>query len=271
MPPVERVMAEMDIQTDIVEEEEEEESKAESSSSAQAPTDEPPAYPGPSSPHSSLADKAREAQEHAEKEEQAELAVLRKWHRSLDVMDMKDILMHSPRGSLSVSKEIMKDWARVQRAAGVDCSVVDRLLQNAAAAGVIDGEDEEEEEEEDKTIFEGSATRLSSLRRLSTHLPNLPTNIKLSSYIPQTLIVTSLSVLFGVMLAPHMGNQMNEPIGGANYYDRRAWSTFNTLGGGGEGFPGFAIGGNQGADGALWKVLEAVVGGGARIARGLPT
>lgn len=247
-------MAETDIQTDMIEEEDT--ASPSSSQTPTVPTDEPPAYPGPSS-HSSLADKARETQQ-AEKEEQAELSVLRKWHRSLDVMDVKDILSHSPRGSLSVSKDIMKDWARVQRAAGVDCTVVDRLLRNAT------GSDEEGEEEENDTISE---YRL-SFRRLSTHLPNF----KFTSYIPQTLIFTSLSIMVGVVLAPHMGNQMNEPIGGATYYDRRAWSSFNTLGGGGEGFPGFGVGGHQGgAENALWKVVEAIVGGGARYVRGLPT
>lgn len=243
-------MAEMDIQTDVVVEEEDE-SKA-ASSSAQVPSDEPPAYPGPSSSR---------AQEEAEKEEQAELSVLRKWHHSLGTLDINDVLKNSPKGSLSVSKDILKDWARVQRAAGVDCSVVDRLLRSAAAAGGID-------EEEDEEASETSRESRLSLRRLSTHLPNLPGNIKLTSYIPHTVIVTTLSLIIGAVLAPHM-NPANEPIGGATYYDRRAWSSFNTLGGGGEGFPGFGVQG--GTEGALWKVVEAVLGGGARYARGLPT
>ncbi|KAJ4482191.1 hypothetical protein J3R30DRAFT_3732301 [Lentinula aciculospora] len=261
--PVERLMAEMDIQTEVEEEEEEEDHSTVSSSTPTptVPSDEPPAYPGPST--SSHVEKAREAEEQREKEEQAELVVLRKWHRSLegrDVVDVKDILTHnSPGSGFSVPKDIMKDWARVQRAAGIDCGIMERLLATAAAE-----EDIEEEEKKEPT-----KSRL-SLRRFSTRIPNLPVDI--SSYIPPTLIYSSLSVLVGVMLAPHIANQMNDPYGGATYYDRRAWSSFNNLGGGGEGFPGFGAGGYQGgAESALWKVLEAVFGGGARYARGLPT
>ncbi|KAJ3989747.1 hypothetical protein F5890DRAFT_1484005 [Lentinula detonsa] len=268
-PPVERVMAEMDIQTDELEEEDDS-SVSSSTPTPTVPSDEPPAYPGPSTSH---AEKAREAEEQREKEEQAELSVLRKWHRSLegrDVTDVKDILMHnSPGRGLSVPKNIMKDWARVQRAAGIDCGVVEKLLATAAADGVDDEDAQEEEaEEESKESFK---SRL-SLRRLSSRIPHLPANLNISSYIPPTLIYSSLSVLVGVMLAPHIAQQINDPYGGATYYDRRAWSSFNNLGGGGEGFPGFGAGGYQGGtEGALWKVLEAVFGGGARYARGLPT
>ncbi|KAJ3716970.1 hypothetical protein C8R42DRAFT_611397 [Lentinula raphanica] len=267
-PPVERVMAEMDIQTD----EPEEEDKSTVSSSTPTPTpavpsDEPPAYPGPST---SQAEKAREAEEQREKEEQAEFAVLRRWHRSLeggDGMDIKDILMHnSPGTGLSVPKNIMKEWARVQRAAGIDCGVVERLLATAVADEALDEDLEEEEEKKEPSKAS------SSLRRLSARIPRLPAHLNITSYIPPTLIYSSLSVLVGVMLAPHIAQQMNEPYGGATYYDRRAWSSFNNLGGGGEGFPGFGAAGHQGGtEGALWKVLEAVFGGGARYARGLPT
>ncbi|KAJ4491322.1 hypothetical protein C8J55DRAFT_469380 [Lentinula edodes] len=262
LPPVERVMTEMDIQTDILEEED----NLTGSSSTPTPTvpsDEPPAYPGPSTSH------AEKAEEQREKEVQAELAVLRKWHRSLegrDVMDIKNIILHNTSGTgLSVPKGIMKDWARVQRVAGIDCDVVEQLL----ATAVADEDMVEDEEEEGKK--ESFKSRL-SLRRFSPRIPHLPANLNISSYIPPTLIYSSLSVLIGVMLAPHIANQMNEPYGGATYYDRRAWTSFNNLGGGGEGFPGFGAAGYQGGtEGALWKVLEAVFGGGARYARGLPT
>ncbi|KAF9077614.1 hypothetical protein BDP27DRAFT_1441669 [Rhodocollybia butyracea] len=248
--PVERLMAEIDIQTEAVEKEEEA-----TTSTPTIPTDEPPAYPGPST--SSQAEKVRTAEEEREKEEQAELAILRKWHHTLqgrDALDVKDVFMHSSRGTgLSIPKTIMKDWARVQRTAGVDCGIVERLLAAAAEDAV--------EEEDD---HEPSESRL-SLRRLSNRIPS---QFKLTTYIPQSVIYGSLSLIVGVVLAPHIAHQMNDPYGGANYYDRRAWASFNNLGGGGEGFGGGAHGG---AEGAVWRVLEAIVGGGARYARGMPT
>ncbi|KAJ3851945.1 hypothetical protein EV368DRAFT_83038 [Lentinula lateritia] len=263
IPPAERVMTEMDIQTDVLEDEEDNLKGSSSTATPTVPSDEPPAYPGPSTSHS------ENAEEQKEKEVQAELAVLRKWHRSLegrDVMDIKNIIMHNSSGNgLSVPKGIMKDWARVQRVAGIDCDVVERLL----ATAVADEDMVEDEEEEGKK--ESLKSRL-SLHRFSSRIPHLPARLNISSYIPPTLIYSSLSVLIGVMLAPHIANQMNEPYGGATYYDRRAWTSFNNLGGGGEGFPGFGAAGYQGGtEGALWKVLEAVFGGGARYARGLPT
>ncbi|KAF5389275.1 hypothetical protein D9757_003497 [Collybiopsis confluens] len=224
--PVERTMSEMDIQTEKVEEEEEDESS------------------------SSIYEKERER----EREEQAELAVLRKWHRSrqgTDALDIREILTHCPPDDISLPKGIMKDWARIRRIAGVDCDVVERLLV-AAAAEDIEGESQDQE-----GVKTGDSGSRLSLRRLSTHLPNF----KLSSYIPPMVLYGSLSVIVGVVLAPHMANQMID-YGGATAYDRRAWASFNALGAGGEGFPGFGAGGyGGGAEGALWRVLEAVIGG----------
>ncbi|KIK69591.1 hypothetical protein GYMLUDRAFT_212220 [Collybiopsis luxurians FD-317 M1] len=255
--PVEREMAEMDIQTEEMEEEDESSSSS-TTATPTVPTDEPPAYPGPST---SQSEKEREQ----EREEQAELAVLRKWHRSQqgrDALDIREILKHGSRGDFSVPKGIMEDWARIQRVAGVDCDVVERLLIAAAAEGINDQDNQEPSSKDE------SESRL-SLRRLSSHLPNLPT--KLSSYIHPMVVYGSLSVIVGVVLAPHMANQMIE-YGGATAYDRRAWASFNALGAGGEGFPGFGAGRyGGGAEGALWRVLEAVIGGGARYARGMPT
>ncbi|KXN81216.1 hypothetical protein AN958_05731 [Leucoagaricus sp. SymC.cos] len=135
-----------------------------------------------------------------------------------------------------------------------------------------------------------SSTSSSSSTKSSftTTLTNLAT---------QTLLVTSASAVVFVVLTPYLLSSLssvgpNIP-GGPTAYDRAAWASFNALGGGGgEGFAfapsqgwfgaapaaggvGGGILGGVGGDGqateAVWKVLERVGGGAARMARGWPT
>jgi len=66
-----------------------------------------------------------------------------------------------------------------------------------------------------------------------------------------------------VFFMTHGSSQVVIP-GGPTYYDRAAWSSFNTMHANGEGFAG---------DGTsvVWNFLSRLSGGAARIVQGWPT
>lgn len=66
-----------------------------------------------------------------------------------------------------------------------------------------------------------------------------------------------------LIMGPYIAAQYT-PVGGATYYDRAAWSSFNSMQAPGEGF------GHDGTS-ALWRLVERVGFGAARIAGGWPT
>ncbi|KAF5359695.1 hypothetical protein D9756_003571 [Leucocoprinus leucothites] len=140
-----------------------------------------------------------------------------------------------------------------------------------------------------------SSPSSSGQKSFSTTLTNLAT---------QTLLFASASAVVFVALTPYLLSTLS-PLanipGGPNGYDRAAWASFNALGGGGGegiafapraaaaagwlpfggghafdgGLGGAGAGGGMAGNGqateAVWRVLERVGGGAARMARGWPT
>ena len=77
------------------------------------------------------------------------------------------------------------------------------------------------------------------------------------------MLFVGATALVLLAAAPYMAPQYAVP-GGATYYDRAAWNSFNSIHAGGEMFA---------PDGtaAVWNFIGRVGGGAARIARGWPT
>ncbi|KAF5327753.1 hypothetical protein D9619_004089 [Psilocybe cf. subviscida] len=256
--PAPRITMEMEIQTDAVEVAAEpsrspspapEESMASSSSTIVPPT------PKPSAKH--LADQLDEPPAYnqvteADKEEREwRLAAdtLKKWHQGVQI----------PLGPVAggVSEETAEDWKAIKRELGVDCMVIDRLIAASTSSADAAGT---------STSVDGK-TRTAARRRgrfyniYNTYVygdkgsggASLATNI-----VSYGLMAFGAGALAVLAVAPHMASQDAVP-GGATYYDRAAWNSFNSFHGAGEGFApdGTAV---------VWSFLGRVGGGAARMA-----
>ena len=177
----------------------------------------------------------------------------------------------------------VEDWEKVKKEFGVSCAVIDKMVENSEVAG------------EDKTEEgEGSGKKARKSGRLyniyNTYVYGSSSSSPASSHPPNSHSVLTSSMLFIsasalVLLAvtpyvlPHYASHVSGGgvPGGATYYDRAAWQSFNSMAGGaGEGFVmGFGGRGGGGAmdygTKAVWSVLGRVGGGAARMARGWPT
>lgn len=170
------------------------------------------------------------------------------WHSGLKVPPL--------RSSVQVSADMLEEWRALKAEVGMGCSVLDRALEGAAAA----------------TKNAPSSSR----RRKSGRFYNIYNTYVyggdgyngLAGKMPwgglashALLCVGASAVVFFVM-SPFLAHQYVVP-GGPSYYDRSAWSSFNTMYPAGEGFAGE---GNI----AMWNFLGRLGGGAARIARGWP-
>ena len=79
----------------------------------------------------------------------------------------------------------------------------------------------------------------------------------------QLLICVGASALVAFLMGQAMAPQYSIP-GGPTYYDRAAWSSFNSMQAAGEGFTGDSTA-------AVWTFLGRLGGGAARTLRGWPT
>jgi hypothetical protein len=176
------------------------------------------------------------------------IETLRIWHSGLKV---------PLRSSLEVSAEVLEEWRALKAEVGIGCKVLDRALEEAAAAAT-------------------KSAALTSRRRKTGRFYNIYNTYVyggsgydgLAGKMPwgglashALLCVGASAVVFFVM-SPFLAHQYVVP-GGPSYYDRSAWSSFNAMHPAGEGFAGE---GNV----AVWNFLGRVGGGAARIARGFP-
>lgn len=260
--PPPRITVEMEIQTEDVEVEPSrspspghDESLASSSSTIVPPTpkgrtkplehlDEPPAY-----------NQVTAADAEA-REWRAAADTLKKWHRGLEVP-----FTPVPGG---VSEEALEEWKALKAELGVDCGVIDKLLaasvvraDGSSGSGAARGGPEAPKAQRGGRFYniyntyvygdKGGAAAASPVAGLAG----------------QAMLFVGASALVLLAAAPYMAPQYAVP-GGATYYDRAAWNSFNSIHAGGEMFA---------PDGtaAVWNFIGRIGGGAARIARGWPT
>lgn len=265
-PPTPRITVEMEIQTETEEVQTVEssrspspmhdESLASSSSTIVPPTpkptakrlepfDEPPAYNQVTG-----ADEWRLAAD-----------TLKKWHGNVK-------MPFEPLAG-GVSPEAVEEWKALKHELGVECMVIDKLIDASGerAEGTASGSG---------AGARGSAKDAGKPRRggrfyniYNTYVygdKSAPSSVQVSGVLSQAIMLVGASALVILAVTPYMAPQNAIP-GGATYYDRAAWNSFNSMHGGvGEGF-GMAPDGTA----AVWNFLGRVGGGAARIARGWPT
>ncbi|KAF8150111.1 hypothetical protein B0H34DRAFT_757412 [Crassisporium funariophilum] len=255
--PLPRITMEMEIQTEEQEEEpsrspspQHMESMASSSSTVVPPTpkplskeldhehaDQPPAY-------NQITEHDRE-----EREWRVAAETLKKWHNGVKIP------FEAVAGG--ISEEAIEEWKALKQELGVECMVIDKIV--ASSDKIASGSR--------LSVKDGKATARRGGRFYNiynTYVYGDKTTSSFTSGIAgQAIMVVGASALVILAVTPYMVPHYSVP-GGATYYDRSAWNSFNSLQAGGEGF---------GPDGtaAVWNFLGRVGGGAARIARGWPT
>lgn len=253
-PEVEaKVTANAEIQTDepelsassSLQSEDDDETLASSSSTLIPPT--PKAHPEDLHPHPH--DLPPDYNDVAEQDRDA-LAIrvanetLKKWHKGLK-LPIEPIV-----GGVSV--DAIEDWKALKEELGVECSAIDRIVEESAKTGLP------------RTPKEGEHPRRRRSRFYNIYNTYFYGDPEGGSYMPtsQFLFCIGASAAVAFVVGQAMAPQYVVP-GGATYYDRAAWSSFNSIQASGEGF------GSDGA--AVWSFLGKLGGGAARTLRGWPT
>ena len=164
---------------------------------------------------------------------------LRTWHSGLNKLPL--------RPCVGVSAETLEEWRALKAEVGIGCTVIDRALEDAATPRLQKG----------NRFYNIYNTYVyGGGNGVAGRLP-------WSGLASHAMLCVGASVVVFVAMSPFMPHQYVVP-GGPTYYDRAAWSSFNTMHASGEGFPGDGTA-------AVWNFLGRVGGGAARIARGWPT
>ena len=267
----ERPLASMDIQTDP---EPEPEPETRNMVSMEIQTDEPEPLPANAlgledvdsmaSSSSTLLpptpkQKAEELQDHENdlppdyhqvtSQEREELAIrvaeetVKQWHHGLKLP-----IQPIPGG---VSLETAEDWKALKEELGVECSVIDKLVEESQRNGG------------------GRRDSERSGRRKSSRFYNVYNTYVYGGDSEGSSVLSTSQLLFCVGVSAAVAfvvGQATAPQyaipGGLTPYDRAAWSSFNSIRATGEGFPG------DGA--AVWDFIGRIGGGAARTLRGLP-
>ncbi|KAI0313862.1 hypothetical protein OF83DRAFT_1064773 [Amylostereum chailletii] len=272
--PPPRVTVEMEVQTDAVEEPvlsrspspppEEEESMASSSSTVLPPTprantidllaippESPPSYNTATSlshhieqllnatdpSFSNLTDPQQR------REYIAAAEVIKSHHPGLHIP------MHTVPGG--ISEENAEDWRMLKEEVGVGCLVIDKVIERGTSVSRKDG-------------GPGARRRGRFYNIYNTYVyggggEGAPNGFPAS----QLIMAMAASAVVFVAMSPFLTQPYAVP-GGPTYYDRAAWSSFNTMHAAGEGFS------NDGTA-AVWNFLGRLGGGAARVVRNWPT
>ncbi|KAI9454398.1 hypothetical protein BJY52DRAFT_729492 [Lactarius psammicola] len=168
---------------------------------------------------------------------------LRSWHNGLKL---------PLRQCVDVSAETLEEWRALKSEVGIGCKVIDRAFEDAVTNSTPTSR-----RQKSNRFYNIYNTYVYGGNSVAGRLPPW------SGLASHALFCVGASAVVFFAMSPFMPHQYVVP-GGPTYYDRAAWSSFNTMHATGEGFPG------EGTT-AVWNFLGRVGGGAARIARGWPT
>ncbi|EDR05936.1 uncharacterized protein LACBIDRAFT_329462 [Laccaria bicolor S238N-H82] len=155
-----------------------------------------------------------------------------------------------------ISEEAAREWQALKEELGVQCAVIDKIVASSERAS----SSRKDQKRRSKfyniynTYVYGGGDKSSSSNSYNS------VTIGMAG---QALMVVGVSALAMLVMSPYMVPHYSVP-GGATYYDRTAWHSFNSMQAAGEGF-------SPDGTAAVWNFLGRVGGGAARIARGWPT
>ncbi|KAG6898670.1 hypothetical protein C0993_005247 [Termitomyces sp. T159_Od127] len=170
----------------------------------------------------------------------------------------------------SISPEAVEEWRALKEELGVECLVIDKLIEQSQAARATSSKARNNRQRRSTR-----ASRFYNIYNTYVYGSNKSPSSS-SSSLPFPSTSASIAIWIGasalVLLAatPYLVPQYGVAVpGGPTYYDRAAWSSFNSMQAAGEGFSPDAYG--AGGASVWWSLLGRVGGGAARIARGWPT
>ena len=245
--PIPRITASIEVQTDAPEADAEpvpsrspspieEESLASSSSTVLPPT------PKGGLAHSDL------PPSYSQVTSSEPLETLQKWHHGLQLP-----ISGLPSG---ISEDAAEEWRSLKAELGVECAVIDQIVEASTKTGPRPSSEKTNKFYNiyNTSVYGGDKDGSGSGAGGGSFGLNIA---------KQLLFCMGASACMYLVMGPYIAAQYT-PVGGATYYDRAAWSSFNTMQAPGEGF---------GYDGtsALWNIVGRVGYGAARIAGGWPT
>jgi hypothetical protein len=165
---------------------------------------------------------------------------LRKWHPGLE-LPLKAI----PGG---VSEDAIADWKALKAELGVECTAIDRIVEESARTGLP------------RESKDARRSRFYNIYNTYVYGGKGYTLLSTSQIMFVVGATAATAFLLGQAMTPH-----HSPFGAPVYYDRAAWSSFNSIQTVREGFPG------DGSTAAFWSIIGRIGGGAARTLRGFPT
>lgn len=173
---------------------------------------------------------------------------LQKWHHGLQLP-----ISGLPSG---ISDDAAEEWRSLKAELGVECAVIDQIVEASTKTGPRPSSQRNNKFYNiyNTYVYGGDKDGSGSGAGGGSFGLNIA---------KQLLVCMGASACMYLVMGPYIAAQYT-PVGGATYYDRAAWSSFNTMQAPGEGF---------GYDGtsALWNIVGRVGYGAARIAGGWPT
>ncbi|KAI0292829.1 hypothetical protein B0F90DRAFT_1671038 [Multifurca ochricompacta] len=167
---------------------------------------------------------------------------LQSWHGGLKV---------PLRPRTGVSAELLEEWRALKSEVGIGCGVFDRVLEDAAAPSV-------------PTNRRRKSSRFYNIYNTYVYGgEGVAGRVPWGGLVSHALLCAGASAVVFFAMSPLLAHHYVVP-GGPTYYDRAAWSSFNSMHPSGEGFSGENTA-------AVWNFLGRLGGGAARIARGWPT
>ena len=189
-----------------------------------------------------------------EREWRVAAETLKKWHNGLKIP------FEPVEGG--ISEETIEDWKALKQELGVECMVIDKIVANSDRTNIASTSRPPKEQ---KARSSGRFYNIYNTYVYGdSNKPPSPTSGGfLFGFASQAVVIMGASALVLMAATPYLTPNYSIP-GGATYYDRSAWNSFNSMQAAGEGF---------GPDGtaAVWNFLGRVGGGAARMARGWPT
>jgi hypothetical protein len=156
-----------------------------------------------------------------------------------------------------ISEEVAREWKALKEELGVECAVIDKIVASSERSAPPNGNGNGKKRR----------SRFYNIYNTYVYGANKSSSSSTSSgtigMAGQALMVVGVSALAMLVMSPYVVPHYSVP-GGATYYDRTAWHSFNSMQAAGEGF-------SPDGTAAVWNFLGRVGGGAARIARGWPT
>lgn len=176
------------------------------------------------------------------------LEMLQKWHHGLQL----------PINGLTsgISEDTAEEWRSLKAELGVECAVIDQIVKASTKTGPRPSS------QKNNKFYNIYNTYVYGGDKDGSGNGNGGSSFGLG-IAKQLLFCMGASACMYLVMAPYIAVQYT-PVGGATYYDRAAWSSFNTMQAPGEGF-------GYDSTSTLWNIVGRVGYGAARIAGGWPT